>query len=51
MKRPAVVETSAHESEETSLPLFCTWKAVYALVLASFILWVALLIALTKTFS
>ena len=51
MKRPAVVETSAHESEETGLPLFRTWKWVYLLVLASFILWVTLLIGLTKMFS
>jgi hypothetical protein len=51
MKRSAVVETSAHESEETGLPLFRTWKAVYVLVLASFALWVTLLILLTETFS
>ncbi|HEX4348980.1 MAG TPA: hypothetical protein VH251_01265 [Verrucomicrobiae bacterium] len=51
MKRPAVVETSAHESGETGLPLFRTWKAVYILVLASFGLWVSLLILLTETFS
>jgi hypothetical protein len=51
MKRPAVVETSAHESGETGLPLFRTWKAVYILVLASFILWIGLLILLTETFS
>jgi hypothetical protein len=51
MKRPAVVEISPHESEETGLPLFHTWKGVYLFVLASFVLWVALLIALTKMFS
>jgi hypothetical protein len=51
MKRPAVVETSVHEPEETGLPLFRTWKGIYFLVLGSFVLWVALLIALTKMFS
>jgi len=51
MKRPAVVETSAHESGETGLPLFHTWKGVYILVLASFVLWVSLLILLTEAFS
>jgi hypothetical protein len=51
MKRSAAVETSAHESEGTGLPLFRTWKSVYILVLASFFLWVSLLILLTETFS
>jgi hypothetical protein len=51
MKRPAATEPSAHESEETGLPLFRSWKAVYLFVLGSFVFWVALLIALTKMFS
>jgi hypothetical protein len=50
MKRP-VVETSGQETEATGLPFFRTWKGVYLLVLGSFILWVTLLITLTRTFS
>ena len=51
MKHPAEVENSAHKTEGTGLPLFYTWKGVYLFVLASFVLWVALLILLTKMFS
>jgi len=51
MKRPAVTESSARESEETGLPWFRSWKSVYLLVLASFAFWVALLVALTKIFA
>ena len=39
------------ESEETGLPLLRSWKAVYLFVVGSFVLWVALLIALTEIFS
>lgn len=39
------------ENEDTGLPFLRTWKAVYLFVLASFALWVALLLALTRTFS
>jgi hypothetical protein len=51
MKRPTEAEISAHKTEGTGLPLFHTWKGVYLFVLASFVLWVALLILLTKMFS
>jgi hypothetical protein len=51
MKDPAATEPSARESEETGLPLFRTWKSVYLFVLGSFVFWIALLIALTETFS
>ncbi len=51
MKDPAATEPSARESEETGLPFFRTWKRVYLFVLGSFVFWIALLIALTKTFS
>jgi hypothetical protein len=33
------------------VPGFRTWKTVYLFVLASFAIWIALLIALTKSFS
>ena len=51
MKHPIATEPSAREFEETGLPLFRSWKSVYLFVLGSFVLWVALLIALTKYFS
>jgi hypothetical protein len=51
MKRHDPVETSATETEETGLPFFHTWKAVYVFVLATFALWIALLVALTEMFS
>jgi hypothetical protein len=51
MKRPAATESSARETEDTGLPFFCSWKSVYLFVMGSFVLWVALLIALTKIFS
>jgi hypothetical protein len=51
MKRRDPVETSATETEETGLPFFHTWKAVYLFVLATFIFWIALLAALTEIFS
>jgi hypothetical protein len=51
MKRPAAAETSAPESEGTGLPFFRSWKSVYLFVLGSFVLWLALLIALTEIFS
>jgi hypothetical protein len=37
--------------EDTGLPLFHSWKSVYLFVVATFILWIALLIALTRMFS
>jgi hypothetical protein len=51
MKPPDVTEPSARESEETGLPFFRSWKNVYLFVLATFIFWVALLVALTEIFS
>jgi len=39
------------DSESTGLPIFRTWKSVYLLVLITFVLWIALLVALTKAFS
>jgi hypothetical protein len=44
-------EPAAREAEEPGLPGLCTWKGVYLFVLGSFVLWVALLIALTEVFS
>ena len=51
MKSAVNVESPAPEPENPGLPLLRSWKAVYLFVLASFVLWVALLIALTKLFS
>lgn len=51
MKRSDAVAGHKPESPETGLPWFRSWKAVYALVLGSFLLWLALLIALTRAFS
>ena len=51
MKPPAATESSAHESEETGLPFFHSWKSVYLFVLGSFVFWIALLVALTKMYS
>ncbi len=39
------------KDELTGLPGLRTWPAVYALVLATFALWVGLLIALSRMFS
>jgi len=39
------------DSPATGLPFLRTWQAVYLFVLASFILWITLLIALTKAYS
>lgn len=50
MRRPPAREPSDRESEETGLPLFHSWKSVYLFVIATFILWVALLVAVTKLF-
>jgi hypothetical protein len=51
MKRPAATEPSARETGETGPHFFRSWKSVYLFVMGSFVLWVALLIALTKIFS
>jgi hypothetical protein len=48
----APAETSSEaEDNSTGLPWPHTWRGVYLLVLGSFILWVGLLIALTRYFS
>ena len=51
MKPPPVAEPRASETEPTGLPWFHTWRGVYLFVFGSFILWVALLFALTVIFS
>jgi hypothetical protein len=43
--------STAPETESPGLPLFRSWRAIYVLVLVSFVLWVALLIALTEMYS
>jgi hypothetical protein len=50
MKHDSATEPSARESEETGLPWPRTWRGVYYFVLASFVVWVALLLALTRVF-
>ena len=39
------------ENEATRLPVFRTWPAVYAFVVATFVLWVTLLAILARIFS
>jgi hypothetical protein len=51
MKLPAVVEPPVPEAEGTDLPWFHSWRGVYIFVFGCFILWVALLFALTIIFS
>jgi hypothetical protein len=51
MNPPAASEPSARKIEETGPPFFRSWKSVYLFVLGSFVFWVVLLVALTKTFS
>jgi hypothetical protein len=41
----------AQNNEATGLPWFHTWRGVYVFVFGSFVLWVALLFALTRIFS
>jgi hypothetical protein len=48
---PSAADASPSAADATGLPCFRTWRSVYLLVLASFALWVGLLIALTKLFS
>ena len=38
-------------NEATGLPWFHTWRGVYVFVFGCFVLWVALLFALTRIFS
>jgi len=51
MKPSTATEPSARETEATGLPWPRTWKGVYLFVLGSFLLWVALLVALTEFFA
>jgi hypothetical protein len=51
MKPPSVAEPPVAEAEPTGLPWFHTWRGVYFFVFGSFVLWVALLFALTRIFS
>ena len=37
--------------ESTGLPGLRTWRRVYAFVLITFVVWIVLLVALTKAFS
>jgi hypothetical protein len=46
-KRPS----AAIDDNDTGLPGFRTWRAVYVFVLASFVLWVVLLLLLTRRFA
>jgi hypothetical protein len=41
----------AQNNEATGLPWFRTWRGVYVFVFGCFVLWVALLFALTRIFS
>jgi len=46
------VDTPPADGDETTgLPGLRTWRGVYVLVLASFILWVVLLLVLTMSYS
>jgi len=51
MKSSESVNKSPTGNQDTGLPLFHSWKGVYLFVLASFVLWVALLILLTRMYS
>jgi hypothetical protein len=51
MKRPAAVKSVSPEDDDTGLPWLPTWKGVYLVVIISFVLWIALLIALMDFFS
>lgn len=41
---------SKEDAETTGLPWFHTWRALYLFVIGSFVVWVALLFALTVLF-
>jgi hypothetical protein len=47
----SVEKPSDGKDEVTGLPFLRSWRAVYAFVLATFALWVGLLIALSRMFS
>jgi hypothetical protein len=51
MKQRAVAKSVAPEADNTGLPWLRTWKGVYLAVIIHFLVWVALLVALTDFFS
>ena len=53
MKRAAVPPPAPEPVDDrlTGLPGFRSWRAVYTLVIASFLLWVGLLLWLTRAYS
>ena len=51
MKLSSVAKSPAPETGSTGLPGFRTWRRVYLLVLATFALWVGLLMVLTLVYS
>jgi hypothetical protein len=51
MKSSSAAEPPAPETDSTGLPVFRTWNRVYLLVLATFVLWVGLLMALMLVYS
>ena len=53
MNRPVVPPPSLEQVDDrlTGLPGFRSWRAVYALVVAAFLLWVGLLLWLTRAYS
>ena len=51
MNQPSDTQDHASEDEGTGLPLVRTWRGVYLLVLAIFVVWVLLLTALSRAFT
>ena len=51
MKPGSAAMPPVADVEPTGLPGFRTWRGVYIFVFGSFLLWVALLFALTVSFS
>jgi hypothetical protein len=51
MKPASAAEPPVPEPEDTGFPGVHTWRGVYVLVFICFVLWVALLFALTVIFS
>ena len=51
MKRFQATESVDPETDETGLPWLRTWNQVYLLVIIHFVIWIALLVALTDFFS
>lgn len=51
MKRPVADELRSAEREEIHLPGFRSWRGVYAFVLGCFVVYVVLLVILSRAFS